>query len=111
MENRDIADISKKDKHYSDVTCRKYRNTDGIIFLYLNGRMQDLSVRPKSPNGYLFALGSYINITEVAHVFELFYITVKFMLYLRQKLVWARFWATLSQTHPVTLSHFIIPVS
>jgi hypothetical protein len=56
-----------------------------------------------SPNGLLFTLGSYLKITEVAHIFWLLYSMVKFKRKVGPKIVWATFWAIFSQTHLVTL--------
>jgi hypothetical protein len=56
-----------------------------------------------SPIGWLFLLGSYLRITEVAHIFGLLYSSVKFKNKCWQKIGWATFWAIFSQPNLVTL--------
>jgi hypothetical protein len=41
-----------------------------MLQLFLSGRVTRLG--ENSPNGWLFALGSYMKIPEVAHIFGLF---------------------------------------
>jgi hypothetical protein len=55
------------------------------------------------PIGWLFTLGGFLKITEVAqmHVLVVPNLSVTYLFW--QKMGWATFWATFSQTHLVTL--------
>jgi hypothetical protein len=55
-----------------------------------------------SPIGWLFTLGSFLKMTEVAQNNGLHYVPVMYLLW--QKMGWATFWATCSQTRLVTLT-------
>jgi hypothetical protein len=61
-----------------------------------------------SPIGWLFALGGFLKITEVAQMYALLFPNESVMKLFWQKTGWATFWATFSQTHLVTL--FLIPI-
>jgi hypothetical protein len=47
-----------------------------------------------SPIGRLFAVGSFLKITEAAIIFKLPFSAVKVMHKCRQKTGWAKYWAT-----------------
>jgi hypothetical protein len=49
-------------------------------------------------------LGSFSKITELALFFSTFSQSTSFFVILWRKVGWATFWATLSQTYPVTLA-------
>jgi hypothetical protein len=53
--------------------------------------------------GWLFTLGSFVKITEVANIIGLLFPTLKLCINF-QKMDWATFWATFSQTRLVTLN-------
>jgi hypothetical protein len=57
-----------------------------------------------SPNVLLFALGSYIKITEVAHIFGLLYSMVMVHEIILPKNGWATFLANFFRTYLVTLN-------
>jgi hypothetical protein len=54
------------------------------------------------PIGCLFAMGSFLKITEVAHILGDFCPRTRFQFW--RKMGWPKFWAIFSQTHLVTLA-------
>jgi hypothetical protein len=63
-----------------------------------------------SPNGRLFALDSFLKITEEGNIFpHVLFSSVKGMFAsFLPKLGWAAFWANFSQTHLVTLASCLL---